>query len=68
MGKCTDLTGQKFGKLTVIERVENYIDPKGRQRSRWLCKCECGDIIVVVGSSLKRGATTSCGCARKKCN
>ena len=65
MGKCTDLTGQKFGKLTVIERVENYIDPKGRQRSRWLCKCECGDIIVVVGSSLKRGATTSCGCARK---
>ena len=60
MGKFIDLTGQKFGRLTVIKRAEN----KGRQVS-WLCKCECGNEKVIVGSSLKNGATTSCGCLQK---
>ena len=55
--KCIDLTGQKFGRLTVIERAEN----KGRNVC-WLCKCECGNEKVIVGGNLKSGKIMSCGC------
>ena len=55
--KCIDLTGQKFGRLTVIKRAEN----KGG-KVYWLCKCECGNEKVIRGTSLKSGATMSCGC------
>lgn len=64
--KCIDLTGRKFGRLTVIERVENYITPKGIQMPQWKCKCECGNEKVVRGHDLKRGNATSCGCLRKE--
>lgn len=57
MGKFIDLTGQKFGRLTVIERAEN----RGKQ-TYWLCKCECGNEVIVRGGSLKNGTTKSCGC------
>lgn len=59
MGKFIDLTGQKFGRLTVIERAEN----KGG-KVRWLCRCECGNKKIIQGASLKSGHTTSCGCLR----
>lgn len=58
MGKLKDLTGQRFGKLTVIERAEN--DGK---RTQWLCKCDCGKIFAVWSSALISGNTKSCGCA-----
>lgn len=58
MSKCIDLTGRNFGRLTVIERVEN----DARRNSRWLCRCECGKEKIVLGYSLKNGNTTSCGC------
>ena len=61
-----DLTGQKFGMLTVMERVEDYVTPKGIHFPQWLCKCECGNEKVIVGYSLKSGATRSCGCLRKE--
>ena len=44
MGKAIDLTGQKFGRLTVLKRAENYISPNGEKRAQWLCKCECGSV------------------------
>ena len=57
------LIGKRFGKLTVIERTENYIAPsKKYQLSQWKCICDCGKETVVTGSNLKRGNTTSCGC------
>ena len=62
MGKLQNLIGQKFGKLTVIERAENYVSPKGQQQTQWLCKCDCGNECVVWGTSLKNQLTTSCGC------
>lgn len=37
-----DLTGQKFGKLTVIERYMTIMDPP-----HWLCKCDCGNTTIV---------------------
>ena len=57
MGKFIDLTGQIFGKLTVIERVEN----RGKQ-TMWRCQCTCGTKVVVCGGDLKNGHTKSCGC------
>lgn len=57
-----DLIGQKFGRLTVIEKAEDYIQPNGKHIQRWLCRCECGHDIVVRSGNLKNGNTKSCGC------
>ena len=64
MGNYKDLTGQKFGRLLVIQKAESYKSPKGQVQSRWLCKCDCGNAVIVHGSSLKKGTTESCGCKR----
>ena len=67
MAKATvDLVGQKFNKLTVIKRADDYITPKGIKSSQWLCECECGNETVVRGSYLKNGNTKSCGCLQKE--
>lgn len=57
MGRLQDLTGQTFGRLTVVERTEN----KGKDAA-WLCRCQCGKEISVTGHHLKTGHTKSCGC------
>lgn len=57
-----DLAGKTFGRLTVIKRIENHISPSGKMYSKWLCKCECGKYIEVLGRSLRGGHTQSCGC------
>lgn len=62
MSATIDLTGMKFGKLTVIKRAENYISPCGSKSAQWLCKCECGNEKVIKASALRKGATKSCGC------
>ena len=63
MGKLrADLTGQNFGRLIVIKRVEN--DKSGNHR--WLCRCDCGKEKVIRGSDLKNGHTKSCGCLKIK--
>ena len=62
MGKFIDLAGQKFNKLTVIKRVDDYISPKGRHYVQWLCKCDCGNNIIVLSCNLKSGHSKSCGC------
>jgi hypothetical protein len=69
MTKTLNLSGKKFGKLSVIKRDKNYTynDDKGKLRvafSQWKCKCECGKIVTVVGRSLVAGRTKSCGCLR----
>ena len=57
-----DLTGKRFGRLTVISRA----DIKDRdQRTRWHCLCDCGKMIVVTGNALQQENTKSCGCLRK---
>ena len=59
-----DLTGQTFGRLTVIERVQDHITKGGKHLVQWLCKCECGNHAVVLSANLKNGITKSCGCVR----
>lgn len=62
MAKAIDLTGMKFGRLTVIERAGST---KAGQ-ARWRCKCECGNNTTVEASHLKRGNVQSCGCLFKE--
>ena len=62
MGKLIDLTGRKFGRLTVISRGDNTKN----KRIRWHCQCDCGGDALVVGAHLKNGNTQSCGCIHKK--
>ena len=64
-----DLTGQVFGRLTVINQAEDYVNPNtGVHTARWNCCCSCGSqkLITVFGTSLKSGNTKSCGCLQKE--
>lgn len=56
------LAGQKFGRLTVIEKV----DKNGHRNNRWLCKCDCGNEAVISASELVNGHTRSCGCLMRE--
>lgn len=57
--KVKDITGQKFGRLTVLYRDTNEHSYKG---AYWVCRCDCGNEHVVLGTNLRRGAVQSCGC------
>lgn len=60
-----DITGMRFGRLTVIKRADDYLCGKNRL-TQWLCKCDCGECKTVLANSLSRGKTRSCGCYRKE--
>lgn len=63
MGKKIDLTGKRFGKLTVIK------DTGERNRSKkilYLCKCDCGNYTKVIAQELTSGGTRSCGCLKSE--
>lgn len=60
MGKFKDLTGMKFGRLTVLERA-NKTGNSGQ--AYWKCSCECGKLVIIRGTSLTSKHTVSCGCA-----
>ena len=62
MSKKLDLRGQPFGKLTVLR--ENGRDK--HNKVLWLCRCECGNEVIVRGSSLQSEHTTSCGCYQRE--
>lgn len=47
MGKFIDLTGQKFGKLKVISKADDYVSAKGYHEIQWLCSCDCGKETIV---------------------
>ena len=59
-GALKNEIGNKYGRLTVIERAESR--SKG---ARWLCKCSCGNKTTVLGTNLRRGFVQSCGCLCK---
>lgn len=71
LGQFKDLTGMKFGRLTVLHLHHSQPEGKAKQLVRyWLCVCNCGGSIVIRGSHLcndKRAVVTrSCGCERIK--
>lgn len=61
MSACIDLTGGTFGRLTVLTKAGSYSGGD----VLWSCRCDCGNITVVVGYDLKNGHTKSCGCLRQ---
>lgn len=61
-----NLKGKVFGKLTVIEQVDDYISPSGQHKVQWKCDCECGNTIVVRGNYLTENRVKSCGCYRSE--
>lgn len=66
MRELIDLTGKRFGRLTVIRRAEDYISPHNNKIVMWHCKCDCGNEVIVQGNSLKNKNTQSCGCIAKE--
>jgi hypothetical protein len=62
MGRSAiDLTGRRFGRLTVLRRAIPTRVTK-RLGAWWLCKCECGNEKIIHGDLLRNGTTVSCGC------
>lgn len=64
MGQFEDLTGRRFGRLTVLSRGEDYVSPKGYRNATWNCLCDCGSLVNVRGCNIRTGASQSCGCIR----
>jgi len=61
MSELIDLTGQRFGRLTVTGRAMN----RGHA-AMWDCVCDCGGTATVASTRLRQGWTQSCGCLRKE--
>ena len=61
MSRLIDLTGQRFGHLTVIKRAGSQ-----GKNTTWLCRCECGKECIVQSSNLKNQKNISCGCNRRQ--
>lgn len=57
-----DVTGKRFGRLIAIKRVT----PIGEPKTKWLCKCDCGNEVEVYITYLTTGDTLSCGCFKKE--
>lgn len=60
-----DMVGMTFDKLTVISKSD--FKNSWSNNTYWNCQCECGNITTVMGTNLRRGAVTSCGC-KKTCD
>ena len=57
-GKRLNLTGWRFGKITVLRPAENV-----GAKTAWVCRCDCGQETVIRTTSLRSGCSKSCGCA-----
>ena len=61
MPKALDLTNQKFGRLTAIQRA-----PSKSGKTYWLCQCDCGNQKEIQTSHLTNGTILSCGCLQNE--
>lgn len=62
MGQVKDLVGQRFGRLVAISRTVKPVGGKKQRHSFWVCKCDCGNEVVVRTVHLLNGRSKSCGC------
>jgi hypothetical protein len=61
------ITGEQFGRWTVLAmQPERHQGPNGRSRIFWHCRCTCGTEKIVLGESLSRGKSLSCGCGHSQ--
>ena len=61
MPRVANCIGKKLGMLTVVERTSN----SKHGASRWICRCECGNEIVLTYEQVKRGSKKDCGCIKR---
>lgn len=59
-----DLTGKRFGKLTVAKEAGRYA--KDKYIKMWICQCDCGNEHITRQDSLQAGRVKSCGCIHSK--
>lgn len=64
-GVAKDITGQTFGRLTVLRRSPERGNGK-KPVALWECRCECGNTVITSGWALRSGHTASCGCRKIK--
>ena len=62
--RSVDLTGQKYGRLTVLREVEPKRFKCGKLERMWECKCDCGKIVIYTQPNIRSGNSKSCGCAK----
>jgi hypothetical protein len=65
MGKFVDLTGQRFGRLVVIEKAERTKNVKNTAQY-WFCRCDCGKEKIICGTNLRNESIKSCGCLQEE--
>lgn len=63
-----DLSGKRFDKLFVIRENGYYEYPNGERDYKWLCRCDCGNVVVTAGARLRNGNCRSCGCGHMSFN
>ena len=61
MGKTIDMAGKRIGRLLVLREA-----PKRKRLTEWVCRCDCGNEVVVTSHNLRGGATKSCGCLQRE--
>ena len=61
MSKQKDITSYRFARLTVLSDLDSDI----YGNKKWLCICDCGESVSVLGTNLRRNLTRSCGCLQK---
>jgi hypothetical protein len=59
--RARNLLGQRFNRLTVLERAGSH-----KRNALWLCVCDCGKEVIVRAANLHREVTRSCGCLRRE--
>lgn len=64
MSRAIDITGKRYGRLTVVSRAPN----RDSRRSQWLCVCDCGGTKTTLGHTLRIGRAKSCGCLHDEGN
>lgn len=62
--RLIEMIGHRFGRLVVIERVADKIQPSGQTCPKYRANCDCGNAVEVIGICLRQGTSQSCGCLR----
>ena len=58
------MSGKRINRIIVLKRTDDYVTPKGQHKTRWLCKCDCGNEFITTATNLRSGQVSSCGCYR----
>ena len=66
MSQTVEMIGRKFGRLTVDSQAPTLVQPNGKRRLKFRCRCDCGGSCDVLGENLRSGHSTSCGCVQDR--